>query len=243
LKVLLLAGTAEAREIAESLNRMGVQSVASLAGTTRAAKRLPIPMRVGGYGSAKAFADYLRTEDITHVLDATHPFAARMSIRSVQVCRVLGVPYLQVLRPAWTPQAGDQWTLLQSEAEAAEHIPKTACVFLATGRQMLEQFRNLEGRRLILRQIDPPTAPFPFEGGEFLIGRPPFSIKDEISVFVRLGVDWLVVKNAGGAASRSKLDAARKLGLPVAMIQRPEQPNCETVPHASAAVDWVRAHG
>ncbi|MDG1801971.1 MAG: cobalt-precorrin-6A reductase [Paracoccaceae bacterium] len=243
MKLLLLAGTGEARELARALDRAGVPAVASLAGATRHPKPLAIPTRVGGFGDAQGFFDYLRAEKISHVLDATHPFASRMSLRSAEVCAGMSVDYAQVLRPAWEPEAGDRWEMIAREEDAAEYIAEDATVFLATGRQTLEGFRNLEGRRLILRQIDPPTAPFPWEGGEFLIGRPPFSVEDEVSVFTRLGVDWLIVKNAGGVASRSKLDAARQLGLSVAMIARPAQPDARKFETAEAAMDWVRRHG
>jgi precorrin-6A/cobalt-precorrin-6A reductase len=112
-------------------------------------------------------------------------------------------------------------------------------VFLATGRQTLEAFAGLADCRLICRQIDPPDGPFPFPNGAYLLGRPPFSIADEVGQFTRLGVDWLVVKDAGGAASRTKLDAARDLGLPVLMIRRPPQPEAERVETVAAALDWL----
>ena len=113
-------------------------------------------------------------------------------------------------------------------------------MFLATGRQTLDQFANLEGRHLICRQIDPPDSPFPFPSGEYRIGRPPFSVADEVALFRELGVDWLVVKNAGGIASRSKLDAARQLELPVAMIRRPAQPDVPKLETVDEAIAWVR---
>jgi precorrin-6A/cobalt-precorrin-6A reductase len=133
--------------------------------------------------------------------------------------------------------------MLGAEEEAADVIPVGATVFLATGRQTLQRFANLQGRQLICRQIDPPDGPFPFPGGDYLIGRPPFSVEDEVTLFARLGVDWLVVKNAGGAASRTKLDAARQLGIKVAMIARPPQPEGVKLDSVAAALTWVEDQG
>ena len=113
-------------------------------------------------------------------------------------------------------------------------------MFLATGRQTLERLSGLEGRRVICRQIDPPEGPFPFPNGRYLVGRPPFSVADETKLFEELGVDWLVVKNAGGSLSRTKLDAARALGIDVAMIARPPQPDALRVETVAAAMAWVR---
>ena len=138
------------------------------------------------------------------------------------------------------PGPGDNWTEIDREEEAAALIPSGQVVFLGTGRQTLDRFANLEGRRVICRQIDPPTAPFPFEGGEYLIGRPPFSVARERDLFAQLGVDVLVVKNAGGAASRTKLTAAADLGLPVLMIRRPPPPDAAICDTVADALDWAR---
>lgn len=238
--LLLLAGTGEARSIANALSQEAIPAVASLAGATRQPTELAIPTRVGGYGDAEGFRDYLRNGGITAILDATHPFAHRISHRSADVAAELGLPFAQLLRPEWKPGPGDSWTTLRSESDAEQYIPEGAVVFLATGRQTLEQFAGLENRHLICRQIDPPDAPFPFPGGEYRIGRPPFSVEDEVALFRELQVDWLVVKNAGGVVSRTKLDAARILGIPVAMIDRPAQPAVHRVETVEEAMDWVR---
>lgn len=239
MTLLLLAGTGDARQIARGL--AGGDVIASLAGATRGPAPLPIPTRVGGFCGEDGFRDFLKENDITAVLDATHPYAHRITDRSARICAELGLPFLQFLRPGWVAAPGDQWTEIAREEDAAALIPEEATVFLGTGRQTLERFANLTGRRVICRQIDPPEGPFPFPGGEFLIGRPPFSVEDEVALFDRLGVDWLVVKNAGGAASGTKLTAARQLGIPVLMIARPPVGDWPTVATVDDALHWVLA--
>jgi precorrin-6A/cobalt-precorrin-6A reductase len=241
MTLLLLAGSGEAKRIAWGLVGSGINTVASLAGVTRDPDALPIPTRIGGFGGEEGFADYLQSAAITAVLDATHPFATSISARTWQMCAARGLPYCQVMRPEWQPEPGDDWTFIDTEADAAAHIGPEATVFLGTGRQTLAGFANLEGRRVICRQIDPPTAPFPFAGGEFLIGRPPFSTQSEVALFTALGIDVIVVKNAGGAASRTKLDAARILGIPVLMIRRPPPTGAPIVTSVTAALDWARS--
>jgi len=237
--ILLLAGTGEARILATALAQAGVTAIASFAGATRNPAVMDLPVHTGGFGSAQGFSNYLKAHAIDRILDATHPFAHRISARSAATAATLGIDYLQLLRPPWSPQEGDNWTFLTNERAAADHIPKGATVFLATGRQTLDRFSNLTGRHLICRQIDPPDHPFPFANGAFLVGRPPFSVTDEITLFQRLGVDWLVVKNAGGSASATKLEAARSLGIKVAMIERPPQPDCARVATVEEAMAWV----
>lgn len=240
MTLLLLAGTSQAQKIAAELAAQGRDAIASLAGVTRSPKAMGIPTRVGGFGGSEAFRNYLIDNKITAVLDATHPFAADISERSWRICREEVVPYCQLLRPGWEPVDGDRWTMIGREEDAAHHIAAESTVFLATGRQTLERFENLTSCRLICRQIDPPDGPFPFENGEFLIGRPPFSVEEEVCLFKELGVDWLAVKNAGGQASYSKLEAARLLNIRVAMIQRPPLLESATVVETvDAALSWV----
>ncbi|MBZ8118559.1 cobalt-precorrin-6A reductase [Roseovarius sp. LXJ103] len=242
MTLLLLAGTGEAQQIATGLAAEGISATVSLAGATRSPKKFPLPTRIGGFGGGTGFEAYLAAESITAVLDATHPFAARISARTHDICAARALPYAQVIRPPWTPSPGDIWTMINAEEEEAEaHIPEGATVFLATGRQTLERFSGLTGRRLYCRQIDPPEGPFPFAGGEFLIGRPPFSVADEVALFKRLGVDWLVVKNAGGALSATKLEAARALQIPVLMINRPPPTPGPILTSVEAALGWARA--
>ncbi len=240
MTVLVLAGTGEARQICTALSENGVPVLASLSGATRAPKDLGVETRIGGFGGVSGFETVLKERNISAVVDATHPFAAQISQRTLDICTDWKLPYAMYMRPAWVAGAGDAWTDLDDEAHAADVIDDGAVVFLATGRQTLHRFANLQGRRLICRQIDPPEAAFPFEGGSFLVGRPPFTVEDEVALFSDLQIDWLVVKNAGGAASRTKLDAARQLGIRVAMIKRPKvDPRALVFSNATGIVEWA----
>lgn len=239
MTLLLLAGTAEAREIAARLAEAGVSAVASFAGVTKTPKALDLPARSGGFGGEDGFRKYLRDGGISAVLDATHPFAAWISARTARVCTELGLPFCLMSRPKWAPEPG--WILLKDEEDAANHVPDKAVVFLATGRQRLERFAGLTGRRLICRVVDPQEEAFPFENGEYLVGRPSREVAEEEALLSRLGVDWLIARNAGGEGARAKLAAARNLGIRVGMIERPAQPEGVKVRTVDEALDWVRA--
>lgn len=240
VKVLLLAGTSEAADIAKHLvGDERITAIASLAGATRAPKDLGLPMRIGGFGGAEEFTDYLKREDVDIVIDATHPFASRMTQRTARICGELGVKYLLVQRPGWTPEAGDKWFPVKDIAGVKALIPAGSTVFLATGRQTLAQFAGMRDCRILCRVIDPPQSEFPFKNGRFVVGRPPFSVQEEVDFFRSEGIDWIVVKNSGGERSKSKLIAARELGLPVAMIERSVLPECDVVRSAEEACEWL----
>lgn len=240
MSILLLAGTTEGRHIAAAMAEEGIAGHASIAGVTDDPAPLALPTRIGGFGGQEGFEAFLTDQGIRAVVDATHPYAVRITGRTAKLCAARGTPYLHVLRDPWTEEDGDEWLHVGNVDEAVEAIPRGACVFLATGRQTLAEFAGLEGRRVICRVIDPPREPFPFDGGEYLIGRPSRHLEDEAALLSALGVDVVVTKNSGGPG-RGKLDAARSLGIAVVMIARPPMPEAERVATADEALDWIRA--
>jgi precorrin-6A/cobalt-precorrin-6A reductase len=241
MRLLLLAGTWEARQIAAALTRESrVNAIVSLARPERRPEPFGLPTRIGGFGGDDSFADWLRREKTSGIIDATHPFAAGVSHRTARIASALGVDYIQFLRPSWLPEPGDHWTFLNTESDAARHIPDGARVFLATGRRGLDSFAPMSGVTLFCRRTDGGEERFPFPNGQFVLGRPPFSVPQEIGTFRRLDIDWLVTRNSGGTASRAKLEAARELGIRVAMIRRPPQPPGPKVETVAEAMAWVR---
>lgn len=241
MRLLLLAGTWEARQIAAALTREPrSNAIVSLARAERRPLSFGLPTRIGGFGGDDAFADWLVREKITGIIDATHPFAAAVSARTTRIAGETGVDYIQFLRPAWLPEPGDNWTFLNTETDAARHIPEGARVFLATGRRRLDAFAPMSEVTLFCRRTDGGEGPFPYPNGKYVLGRPPFSVPQEIGTFRRLKVDWLVARNSGGTASRAKLEAARELGIRVAMIRRPPQPPGPKVETVAEAMAWVR---
>ncbi len=221
MTLLLLAGTGEARAIAECPCRRGDPG-RGLAGRGHAATG-----RAGGSDPDRwlmamppGSASICDAAGITAVLDATHPFADRMSQRSCAVATRAGAALRPVPAPRMAARARGQ--LADAGIGTRGGRPYPARRHRVSGHRAADtgKLRQSAGSPPDLsRQIDPPERPFPFPGGEYRIGRPPFSVEDEVALFRELGVDWLVVKNAGGVASRSKLDAARQLGIPVAMIR------------------------
>ncbi len=241
MTLLLLAGTSDARRLAERLAQARVPAMASLAGATREPSPLALPTHHGGFGGRQGFEAFLDTQGIRAVVDATHPFASRITARTHEVCAARSLLHLRLERPGWVPHPGDRWTFVGDEAEAARLIPPGAVVFLATGRQSLPAWSRLRAACVHLRVIDLPTEPFPFPGG-FVRGRPPFDRDSERALFQLLGITHLVVKDSGSPDARAKLDAARDLGLPVLVLRRPKPPaDLPTVTTVDDALAWAVA--
>lgn len=238
MKVLLLGGTGEARELAQALVAAGVEVVSSLAGRTTEA-RLPVgEVRSGGFGGADGLADWLRASPVDAVVDATHPFAARMTANAAAAARAADVPLLVVRRPGWTAAQGDDWHWCDAAEEAAARLPTLGSrAFLTIGRQGLDVFADV-GIWVLARCVDPPE-PRP-AWCELVLARGPFALADEVRLMRDHRIDVLVTKDSGGPQTAAKLAAARELELPVLIIRRPPLPaGLEVVESVDEAVQWV----
>jgi precorrin-6A/cobalt-precorrin-6A reductase len=240
VKLLILGGTSEASALARAVARRGINAVISYAGRVERPRDLPIPRRVGGFGGAAGLADYLRANAITHVVDATHPFAAQMSQNAVEACAQSGVPLVALTRPAWTPGRGDDWREVPDIASAVAALdgpPRR--VMLAIGRMHLTAFAAQPQHDYLLRLVDPPETPPPLPRHSIVVSRGPFTVEGDNALLREHGIEMLVAKNAGGSGARAKLDAARALGLPVIMITRPPLPKRREVATPDAVLYWL----
>ena len=240
-RILLLGGTEDSRALAEGLSKFaGVEVVSSLAGRTEQPLALPGTLRIGGFGGVDALARYLDEECIDLLVDATHPFAARISDNAEVACRRGGTPHLVVQRRAWEAVEGDRWITVSSAEAAAQALRGLAMrVFLTVGRQELSAFESLRDIWFLVRMIDPPRQPLPLAQSHIVLGRGPFDECGERALVQEHGIEALVTKNSGGAATYAKVAVARQYGLPVVMIDRPSAPPGETVDSVEDALSRI----
>jgi precorrin-6A/cobalt-precorrin-6A reductase len=241
MRLLILGGTAEASALASLLAADArFAPTLSYAGRTAHPRPQPIACRIGGFGGVDGLARWLARERIAAVVDATHPFAARISANAVAACRALAIPLASIIRPAWQPQAGDRWTCARNTADAAEKLgAEPRRVFLTVGRLELAAFDSAPHHFYLTRTIDPPGDVALPPNIRFVFDRGPFDVETEAALLARERIAVLVSKNSGGSATYGKIDAARRLGLPVVMIERPEKPAGHAVADASAAYRWL----
>ena len=243
LRVLVLGGTLDASRLAQALAQAGVDGIFSYAGRTYAPIAQPLPTRVGGFGGVAGLQTFLQAERITHVVDATHPFAAQMSSNAVEACAKASVPLLALERPAWQAQAGDVWQHVPDIAAAVQALPtEPARVFLAIGRQHVAPFLACAQHWYLLRLVDPvvdSVLDLPAERGHVVLDRGPFTVEGDRALLQVHGITRIVSKNSGGAGAQAKLTAARERGFPVILIDRPFIPARPTVSAVKDVFGWL----
>ncbi len=244
MRILILGGSSEATLLAKALaQRADLDAILSLAGRTKNPAPMPLPTRIGGFGGVEGLIAYLQTERIDAVIDATHPVRRAdeaqcgASLRGDDHAAVRLHPRARGLRARAT--TGSRWTTPPAAARALGDEPKR--VFLAIGRQQAGAFAG-QNHHFVLRAIDAPDAGALPASLDLVLARGPFTVEDEIALMREKRIDIVVSKNAGGEATRAKIDAARAEKLPVVMIRRPKTPERPVFENIEDALAWIEAH-
>lgn len=241
VRILILGGTGEARELAAALVAAGTDVISSLAGRVRRPRLPDGPVRVGGFGGADGLAEFLRQENITHVVDATHPFAATITANAASAATTADVPLLVLRRPGW--EADPSWQSvadIRVAGKAVREWPGDG-VFLTTGRRDLDAFAADDRHQFLVRTVDPPDGPMP-PRTTLILDRGPYTVESESALMREHRIGLLVTKNSGGPMTAAKLTAAKSLGVEVIMVRRPPLPPDSTVAATvPEALRWLGA--
>ena len=240
MKILILGGTTEARELAGKLDaRDGAEVLLSLAGRTAHPREQGVPTRIGGFGGAEGLARFVRDKNFRILIDATHPYADKISVNADRAARESGVAFLSLRRAPWENRPGDTWIEVGTVAEAANALgERPARVFLALGRKDIAPFEAAPQHAYLVRSVDPIDPPLAVPNAIYVTARGPFSEADDRALLEQHRIGVIVSKNSGGRASYGKIAAARALGLPVIMMRRPVLPDAPSAATVDEAVAW-----
>jgi precorrin-6A/cobalt-precorrin-6A reductase len=242
-RVLILGGTAEAAALARATaDRFGdaLEFTTSLAGRTECPRPVAGRLRIGGFGGTAGLAAYLREEGIRGLVDATHPFATRISAAAHLACDQAKIPRLVLRRRPWQRHPMDRWIDVDGAAAAAAIVGRIGRrAWLTVGASDLPAFAGVSAVHFLVRLVDQPRQPLPLRSYDVITGRGPFCLAEERQHIERRGIDVLVCKASGGTATEAKIIAAREHGLPVIMLRRPPPEPGEWVDTVEAALDWL----
>ena len=221
-RILILGGTREAAELAARHLAEGHDVVTSLAGRTREPRAVEGLVRTGGFGGVEGLVVYL--EDAWHRAGDRRDAPVRREHLGQRESRLRSRP-----RPpaGGDPPAldgrkeGDLWESVANIVSAAAALPAGERVLLALGSQHIAPFATRGDIHFVVRMVDPPTKLLPLPDHQLVLGRPGTDAESEIALLKARSIDRIVCRNSGGPGAYAKLVAARRLGLPVTMIERP----------------------
>lgn len=238
-KILILGGTAEASKLASALAPLPVEAINSLAGRTANPTAISGKIRTGGFGGADGLAAYLVNEKINLLIDATHPYATRISQNAVQASEITNIPLIRLERPEWQKQTHDNWIDVVDETQAASLIAAGERVLLALGRQHIAPFAERDDVHFVMRMIEPPEVSLPHDC-EIVLAKPG-NYDTELQFLSERKISLIVSRNSGGSISYAKIKAARDLAIPVLMISRPPTAAKTIVATVDEALDYARS--
>jgi precorrin-4 C11-methyltransferase/precorrin-6x reductase len=250
--ILLLSGTHEGPLLAQALLDAGFAVHATV---TRPEARdhlfggLRERMTVEARGFIEeSLSELLGKGEIDIVVDATHPFAVRITRIAQSACARAGTAYIRYERPDWVPPPGTQF--VDSFAEAAGVLPKLGRrILLTIGAKQLKHFAHLHAQVTLFARVLPAPVSVQqaldagFAQDRILALRPPFSREFNEAILKEHRIDMLLTKASGVEGGvREKVLAAQDLGIQVLMIRRPELEDVSAVDTVDAVLRECQRH-
>lgn len=231
-KVIVFAGTTEGREIAEFLDRKGIPAHICVA--TEYGEQL----LQGGQNleisherlSAEEMELLIKEKKCEMVIDATHPYAAEVTINIKKACEAAEVSYIRVLRENQENRNSGDCLYADSVEDAVALLEHTKGNILATtGSKEAGKYTALTDyeNRVFLRVLSLPDVvkqckDLGFQGKNLICMQGPFSEELNIAMLRQWNCKYLVTKMSGATGGfQEKIDAARTCGCIPVIIGRP----------------------
>jgi precorrin-6A/cobalt-precorrin-6A reductase len=231
-QIWLIGGTSESAEIAQALVQSGIPTIVSV--TTAPAQSLyprhsNLQIRVTQFDLA-SLRQFLQTETIVAIIDASHPFAVEISRLAMASSQAQQIPYLRYERPRVEALADANIQILSSFAEllTGGYLAGQR-VLLSVGYRHLAQFQPWQSQATLFARIlpSPVALAAALEAGftsERLIAlRPPISLPLERALWQHWQISMVVTKASGAPGGEGvKQQLAIELNLPLMVIERPQ---------------------
>lgn len=222
MKLLIVGGTADGRHLATELDQLGFEVIYSIAGIVRKAT-LPCPVVTGGFSQFGGLQQYVIDNEISHIVDVTHPFAAKMSNKIAQVSVALSLPAIRFHRPQWKKNKSDQWIEVVQWDELIKKIAHHQSLFITAGQieqTVLDQLAR-QSNQILLRTAMPVKIDLA-DNITWIKAIGPFQLEDEKQLLKQYKIDAIVSKNSGGDSTYAKIQAAAEVQIPVYQFKRPD---------------------
>lgn len=229
-KIVVFAGTAEGRQIAEFLDRHGIGARVCVA-TEYGESLLPAGGRltISHERLDEAQMEDLFAEGCEFVIDATHPYAAAVTENIRRACEKTQTEYIRLLRESEGWDDSEVITV-NSVAEAAEALRDTkGNILAATGSKELRAYtvipdyaRRVFARVLSLPDVVRSCGELGFVGRHLICMQGPFSRELNVAMMRQYEIRYLVTKESGKTGGfPEKLAAAREAGAKLVVVGRP----------------------
>lgn len=226
---LLLGGTSDSTDILALLNDLEIAATTSVVTDygRHLASKFSQPV-IQGCMTAEDMVRFIKEHQIDEIIDATHPFADRVSREAIRAAGMAGISYLRYEREATLDLTG---ALTVHSTEGAIAVIKEKgyrTVYLGTGSKTLPLFvKGLPDTRLVARVLPTSEVLWACEQLGLMADqidalKAPFSKDCNKELLLRSKADVFVSKESGSVGRiRDKIDACLELGIDCIIISRP----------------------
>ena len=239
MNILLLGGTSDAIQLAKQLIALDINVIYSIAGLVRQ-PTLNCQIHRGGFQGK--MAEFLRDQQIDLLIDATHPYASKISQQAKQAANDTNIDYWLYYRPAWQKTDKDQWIEFNNWDDLLPILQNYKFPFFTLGQAPLRHLDDINlHQHWTVRTAIKHTIHHPQLRLITAIGG--FSLDEEAALFKKYAFDVLICKNSGGNTVIHKLQLARQYSIPVLMQCRPPiVKTCSMFTVLSEIIDKVQKH-
>lgn len=249
-RLWLVGGTQESVQLAVAIAQAQLPCTVSV--TTQSARTLypnapAFTVWVGRLAPTQIEA-FLQQQQITAVLDASHPFAVEISMSAIAASLKQRIPYLRYERPTVAVQA-DAASVMQLDFDSllAGDYLRCSRVLLTIGYRTLKMFQPWQERSTLFARLLPSTLALEaaweagFTSDRLICLRPPISADLEAALWRQWGISLVVTKASGTAGGEDiKRTVAAQLGVPLIVIRRPTVDYPQKTSDLSVALEFCR---
>ncbi len=230
--VVVIAGTADARQIIGKLLEKGIPTAATVA-TGYGSELLsgyPGLEVYEGRLTGEEMADLLKRTGAKCLIDASHPFAKEVSVNAIHACETAGVPYIRYER-SHTDTGKAEVIRVGDFTEAAKLLSRMkGNILLTVGSNNLDVFtENVEDfkERMFIRvlpegKVLQKCEAAGFSASNIIAMKGPFTVAMNVEMIKYCKAQVLVTKDSGAEGGLpEKLRAAELTDIKVIMVERP----------------------
>lgn len=241
MRTVVFSGTSEGKEIAEYLNGKGIDTLVSVATEYGSVVMEEMPFVSVHIGRLDQEAMLELVKDCDFVIDATHPYAEKVTHNIKYVCQALDIEYIRLLREDIMLS---NCIIAENTAAAADILRHTeGRIFVSTGSKELDLYckipnykNRIAARVLPVDEAEKKCGRLGLENVIYAKG--PFSYEENLEVFKKYNAKWLVTKSSGkNGGFDEKISAARDLGMNIIVIKRPYEEKGFSIEEIKSFID------
>lgn len=230
--ILVLGGTSDSIEICNMLNQNKFDYVVSV--TTSYGEKLAKQCTkkvILKKLTLEDMVDYISKNNITKIIDATHPYAVEVSTNAIEASQITNIDYIRFERKSLIKDIDYKNKYIVNNIDEACDIANKIGnnIFIGTGSKNLYIYKekiknkNLIPRVLPISEVLISCEELGFNADNIIAMKGPFSIDMNESTYKQYNIDLVITKESGIAGGfLEKIKACENLNIPVIIIKRKE---------------------